>query len=190
MASNEWEIYKDEIELLYVKQNKKLSELEAHMSSKGFRKTKSQYERQFKKWGLRKNATLPRKIDWGFVGRRVEKRKRVDQKESELVVDDGDPWPPAKVRRMLYGSAFVSTQSRFSRPGVPSPTTPEGIVVRTPRSPSSRRSFDPFNVSMRLTWSPSLPWLRFCRMMQPELEQESALLALTSQPSWGLGICF
>jgi hypothetical protein len=39
MASNEWEIHKDEIELLYVTQNKKLSELEEHMSSKGFRKT-------------------------------------------------------------------------------------------------------------------------------------------------------
>ncbi|KAL3495808.1 Clr5 domain-containing protein [Aspergillus germanicus] len=54
MASTEWEIHKDEIELLYVLQNKKLSELAAHMSSKGFRKTKSQYERQLKKRGLRK----------------------------------------------------------------------------------------------------------------------------------------
>jgi hypothetical protein len=60
---------------------------------------------------------LPRRIDWKFVGRRVEKRKRVDGKESELVVDDGEPWPPAKLRRMLYGKAFVPTHSRFLKPG-------------------------------------------------------------------------
>jgi hypothetical protein len=81
------------------------------------RNRKSQYERQFKKWGFRKNKTLPRKIDWEFVGRRVDKRKRIGGKDSELVVDNGDPWPPAKLRRTLYGQAFVPTHSRFSRPG-------------------------------------------------------------------------
>ncbi|KAL3470115.1 ankyrin repeat-containing domain protein [Aspergillus californicus] len=188
MANNEWEVHRDEIELLYVQQNMTLSSLIEHMSSKGFRKTKGQYERQFGKWGFRKNGTLGRKIDWGFVGWKVDKRKRLEGKDSELVVDDGPPWPPAKLRKMLHGKVFVSTYNRFLMVGVPSPPTPGGILVRTPRSPSSQRLFDPFPASMRLVWSQSLPWLRFCTMMQPEHEQDSALLAPTGQPSWALGI--
>ncbi|BCS29268.1 uncharacterized protein APUU_70838S [Aspergillus puulaauensis] len=188
MANNEWEIHKDEIELLYIQQNKKLSELTEHMSSKGFSKTKGQYERQFAKWGFRKNSTLGRKIDGEWVGWRVDKRKRLEGKDSELVVDDGAVWPAPKLRKMLQGKVFVSTYNRLSRAGEPSPPTPEGLQVRTPRSPSSQRLFDPFPASTRFLWSQSLPWLRFCTLMQPELEQESALLAPTGQPSWALGI--
>ncbi|KAL4875007.1 ankyrin repeat-containing domain protein [Aspergillus karnatakaensis] len=190
MANNEWEMHKDEIKLLYILQNKKLSELIEHMSNKGFRKTKGQYERQFAKWGFRKNSTLGRKIDLGWVGWKVDKRKRLEGKDSELVVDNGVVWPPTKLRKTLQGKGFVSTYDRFSMAAVPSPPTPEGLHVRTPRSfsPSSQRFFDPFPASMCLIWSQSLPWLRFCTFVQPEPEQDSALLAPIGQPSWALGM--
>lgn len=40
----------------------------------------------------------------------------------------------------------------------PSPDTPEGVVVCTPVTPG-----------MNLAWNPSLPWLRFARLLQPEM---------------------
>lgn len=45
-----------------------------------FHNSAGQYERQFKKWGFRKNLTGE---EWTTVSRRIDKRKR-DGKETEL----------------------------------------------------------------------------------------------------------
>ncbi|KAL4878099.1 ankyrin repeat-containing domain protein [Aspergillus karnatakaensis] len=182
MAENEWEIHKTEIESLYIDGKKTLAQVKDHMWAKGFRKSKSQYERQFKKWGLQKYQKLPSTPECMFIARRVEKRKRVDGKESEVIVHN-EPYPPEKIRKLQYSKAYISAIEKFSIP-VPFPPTPEGILVRTPASPMSRGWFDPFAGFMRLTWSTSLPWLRFCKLVQPETYQESNLLSPASRPPW------
>lgn len=40
----------------------------------------------------------------------------------------------------------------------PSPDTPEGVTVCTP-----------VTSGMNLAWNPSLPWLRFARLLKPEM---------------------
>lgn len=57
------------------------------------------------KWGFGKNQT--RAGDWKFIGRRTEKRKRNDEKESEVHVG-GVQSRPQKFRKAKYREAFVS----------------------------------------------------------------------------------
>ncbi|KAL3444369.1 ankyrin repeat-containing domain protein [Aspergillus insuetus] len=86
--TSKWEERKAEIEHLYLENDMKLSELMEYMSQgRGFNKTKSQYERQLRKWGFQKNQYLPRDFDWNFVGKRIEKRKQLQGKESELLIN-------------------------------------------------------------------------------------------------------
>ncbi|KAJ0416235.1 ankyrin repeat-containing domain protein [Aspergillus carlsbadensis] len=160
MATMEWEEHKVEIQHLYLEEDMKLLELMQHMTeNRGFKKTKSQYERQLKKWKFQKKEYLPRGFDWDFVGKRVEKRKRLQGKESELFVN-GELYPPEKLRKALYGKkAFVSKTHNFS--GIPSPKTPEGIELRTPSSLITHSFAETWLTNPRLTWNESLPWLRF-----------------------------
>ncbi|BCR87528.1 Clr5 domain-containing protein [Aspergillus chevalieri] len=85
MAGAEWEPFKLETERLYCYENKTLRQVKDYMASKyDFDKSIQQYQRQLAKWGFRKNPTRPG--DWEFIGRRTEKRKRNDDKESEVHV--------------------------------------------------------------------------------------------------------
>lgn len=68
---------------------------------------KSQYEKYFKRWGLRKNHSLT-STEGKFIGRRIDKRKREHQKESEVYVD-GVQYPPSKLKKSRYNKTFVST---------------------------------------------------------------------------------
>ncbi|GKZ27378.1 hypothetical protein AbraCBS73388_004485 [Aspergillus brasiliensis] len=74
-----------------------------------FNKTKSQYERQLRRWGLRKYQA--RQTDGRFIGRRIDKRKRESNKDSEVFID-GIQQPLQKVRRERYRKAFLSTVDR------------------------------------------------------------------------------
>ena len=65
-----------------------------------------QYQRQLKKWGLRKNHTRPG--DWEFIGKRTEKRNRIDNKESEVHVGEIE-FRPEKIKKEKYRAAHVST---------------------------------------------------------------------------------
>lgn len=56
---------------------------------------------------------MPRTVNWEFIAKRVEKRKRLQGKESEVVIDE-ETIPPEKVRKLQYSKAFVSTADRFS----------------------------------------------------------------------------
>lgn len=70
-----------------------------------------QYQRQLAKWGFRKNPTRPG--DWEFIGRRTEKRKRNDDKESEVHVC-GVELRPEKIKKEKYREAYVSTMDIFA----------------------------------------------------------------------------
>ncbi|OJJ82971.1 uncharacterized protein ASPGLDRAFT_129119 [Aspergillus glaucus CBS 516.65] len=162
MAGEEWEPFKPEIERLYCYENKTLRQVKDYMASMyDFDKSPSQYQRQLAKWGLSKNQT--RVADWEFIGRRTEKRKRNDEKESEVHIG-GIQLRPQKIRKAKYREAFVSTMDIYIANSLqaPSPATPEGVVVCTPVSPG-----------MRLKWNASLPWLRFISLLRPEMSQDA-----------------
>ncbi|PYH66340.1 ankyrin [Aspergillus vadensis CBS 113365] len=167
MADAIWESYRPELERLYIHEGQKLSEVREYMRTKyGFDERKSQYEKYFKRWGLRKNHSLT-SAEGKFIGRRVDKRKREYQKESEVYVD-GVQYPPSKLKKSRYNTTFVSTVDNLpnaNRVLAPSPSTPEGIVVCTPATPG-----------MRLIWNHSLPWLQFSKLLEPRRDDNLSSL--------------
>ncbi|KAL4904742.1 Clr5 domain-containing protein [Aspergillus multicolor] len=176
MANDKWEDHKSDIERLYIDEDKTLRDVMKYMSSKGFPKTKSQLEKQIKKWGFRKNKMLPRGIDWAVIGKRVEKRKRIQGKETEVVID-GELYPPEKLRKAQYGKAFVSTYDKLSSAlDAPSPATPDGVVFQTPSSPHSDVPFQQHFAGLRPIRSPSVPWLRFAGIMRGQNQAHAASL--------------
>ncbi|KAL2827881.1 ankyrin repeat-containing domain protein [Aspergillus pseudoustus] len=188
MADNDWEARKAEIERLYIGEKMPLPKLIKYMAGQGFSKTKAQYTRQFRKWGFSRYQKLPRGVDWGFIDRRRDRRKRLQGKESELVLH-GIRYSPEKLRKILYNKAHTSTFDRFSGAVDASPPTPEGIMVRTPgsASPAVGSPFDTFSALMhQLTWMPSLPWLRFRKLLQSEIDQGSTRLSLLLPSSQSL----
>ncbi|KAE8377570.1 ankyrin repeat-containing domain protein [Aspergillus bertholletiae] len=158
MTDAEWEPFKPDIERLYCHEKNTLHEVMEYMKSKyAFEKSKGQYQRQLKKWGLRKSLQSST-INWPFIGRRIEKRKIHQQKDSEVHIN-GVQIPPSKLKRAKYRESFTTSEVAFS--GAPSPNTPEGIIVCTPAAPG-----------MDLAWNPSLPWLRFAKLLRPGIEPD------------------
>ncbi|KAL2783401.1 ankyrin repeat-containing domain protein [Aspergillus keveii] len=172
MDDSVWESYKPELHRLYIRQSLKLSEVIDYMTAKyAFEATKGQYIKYFSRWGFQKNQHISAS-DGVFIGRRIEKRKRQFDKESEVHIH-GKEYAARKVQKAPYGKAYVSAVDGLRVPGAPSPDTPEGIVVCTPASPG-----------MRLNFNKSLPWLRFSRLLQPgrveDLPSPTARLAVSS----------
>ncbi|KAL4779059.1 ankyrin repeat-containing domain protein [Aspergillus varians] len=206
MASTDWEQYKDEIEQLYVRENKSLRQVQDSMAEKGFHKTwmfrsiiESQYETQFAKWNLREDKE-PGATDLESFARRVEKRKQIG--ETSEVFANGEQYPPEKLRKVLsepiFGDGLNSTAETFSGPGgeflfenmvvegeeeadeaAPSPNTPEGIIVRTPKPPKASATLEGPSKSLPSVWSPSLPWARFYNLLQSRLDRDQAPLHFT-----------
>ncbi|KAI9367451.1 hypothetical protein BJX61DRAFT_551441 [Aspergillus egyptiacus] len=172
MDDSVWGLYKPDLHRLYIQQNKTLAQVMEYMAAKySFEETKAQYVKHFKQWGFQKNQKLS-ESDGIFIGRRINKRKQMFDKESEVHVN-GTEYAPRKLQKAPYGKAYVSTIDGLRVPGAPSPDTPEGIVVCTPASPG-----------MRLNWNESLPWLRFSKLLQPGqsegLPSPVSALAVTS----------
>ncbi|KAK1144989.1 hypothetical protein N8T08_004704 [Aspergillus melleus] len=158
MAHAVWESYRLELERLYIHENQQLPQVMEYMESKyGFSERKSQYEKYFKRWGLRKNQPL--------TERRIDKRKREYQKESEVYIN-GVQYPPNKLKKSRYNKTFVPTVE--SLPGADSPKTPEGIVVCTPTSSG-----------VQLLWNQSLPWLQFSKLLKPGTNNDLPSLQFT-----------
>ncbi|KUL87456.1 hypothetical protein ZTR_04547 [Talaromyces verruculosus] len=76
--------------------------------------------------------------------------------EKSEVHINGVQLPPRKLKRAKYREGFTTSEAVFS--GVPSPDTPEGVVVCTPATPG-----------MDLAWNSSLPWLRFAKLLRPQM---------------------
>ncbi|KAJ0422520.1 ankyrin repeat-containing domain protein [Aspergillus carlsbadensis] len=183
MSSHEWDVHKAELKRRWLDENMKLPELIEHMARKGFSRKAKQYSAQFKKWNWTKyKPSLPPSIDQAFIVTRVEKRKREEGKDSEVIIY-GEICPPEKLKKMKYGKGFVSTSDKLAARAAPAPTTPPGIIIRTPEPFDSTPGLD-ITTFMRLRWHPSLPWLRLCRLFQPELGQDSKILSPVSQRSW------
>ncbi|KAJ5898519.1 hypothetical protein N7504_008807 [Penicillium tannophilum] len=152
MTSQQWDLYKSEIERLYIHESKTLAEVMSYMAVQySWHKSKAQYTRKLHGWGLRKRS---QQIDHAWISKRVAKRKR-NGKESEVFVD-GVQIPPAKITKSKYREGYVPMILQHA----PSPKSPEGYLVTTPQSPG-----------MYVSWNSSFPWLRFINFLQSPQDQ-------------------
>lgn len=128
MANRQWDLYKSEIEWLYIHENQKLEDVMSYMEAQHSWKrrqacltricniaadqkySKASYTRQLNKWGLRKHSES-RDDEW--ISKRVAKRKR-DGKESEVFID-GLQLHPQKITKAKYGKGFVSTVLQYGK---------------------------------------------------------------------------
>ncbi|KAI1263222.1 hypothetical protein F5Y18DRAFT_395039 [Xylariaceae sp. FL1019] len=169
MPPNPWEEHKAMIECLYLLENLKLEDVRSRMEEEhGFHKTKSQYEYQLKKWGIRKNRS---REDWRYMTHRV--RKRAGQGKMSNIMLCGMDLSSAKVRREMHRYTAIPTASEFGM-RAPSPQSPGQDIIRvtTPDLPDCHGP-----------WSQNLPWLQFTMLFNFELFQSpemTKLLAIAS----------
>lgn len=120
MADTIWESYRPELERLYIHEGHKLSEVRKYIQTKyGFdersvhsypaaptdtvnliSKEKVTVRKILQAMGPAKNHSLT-SVEGKFIGRRINKRKREYQKESEVYVD-GVQYPPSKLKKSRY----------------------------------------------------------------------------------------
>ncbi|OMP83543.1 hypothetical protein BK809_0004924 [Diplodia seriata] len=108
-----WSSHKEIIRYLYLVKYVTRQDVMSKMEEDyGFRASAGQYERQFKKWGFRKNLTPS---EWQRVSRCTNKRKR-DGKETDLKID-GIQVPPKKVNKAIsrYGQGSAFDNARESK---------------------------------------------------------------------------
>ncbi|KAL3472608.1 ankyrin [Aspergillus californicus] len=189
MANSEWEPFKTSIAQLYLDEDKTLQDVRKTMkNTHNFCKSKGQYQRQLKKWGFEKNEPLPYPDAWeSYIGPKIEKRKRLENKESAVYFDN-EEYPPDKVRKALSGKGYVATHKRFRDDYSPNP--PHGIIVRTPvftrHSPELMVQSPPRY--LRVDCGLSLPWQGFTQMLQAGIDagQSSLSLSAIAPPNWGV----
>ncbi|KAL4789449.1 Clr5 domain-containing protein [Aspergillus venezuelensis] len=109
-----WESLKNDLERLYIIENKTLGEVRAEMASvHNLHKSEQQYTRQFEKWDFRK------------------RKRNLKPEEWDDVYLDGVKLPIKRIKQESYRNAFVSTYDRFDS-NFALPPTPEGMVICTP----------------------------------------------------------
>ncbi|KAF2836920.1 hypothetical protein M501DRAFT_986739 [Patellaria atrata CBS 101060] len=146
-----------------------------------FKASKAQYERQFKRWALRKNITSK---EWKTVGHKIEKRKR-NEKESEVIVD-GIVIPTAKVRKETSRNTFTAMEKYSAA----SARTPEGINIRTPTASVHNTMYHrlPYSIYLnslysRYSISPdNSATLQFPAMLSNKIRVLSNLLSVRKLP--------
>ncbi|EKG17357.1 hypothetical protein MPH_05423 [Macrophomina phaseolina MS6] len=165
--STPWDTQKERLRDLYLVQDLAMKAVMKQMEKNhGFKADAGQYERQFKKWGFRKN--LPRDT-WQFVARRIEKRKR-EGKETEFRID-GIRVPQKKLvkatSRYGEGCTWKKVQHELNEgANNPSPI-PEGLSF-SPQALSPSPAQD-------LNSRPSLPWLEFSKFATTLLQSQPHL---------------
>ncbi|RDL41644.1 uncharacterized protein BP5553_01623 [Venustampulla echinocandica] len=153
--SQDWERFKNVIRALYTAKSHKLEGpdgvIERMESRFGFKRTKAQYERQFKKWGFQKYRT---KEDWKTMNQKIELRKR-NATESNIYCD-GELMSNKKLRKEISRQGYMTSTEQFIRAQEPPPQTPPGFDIRTPTAqPLFRLVFE------------NLPILQFQAKIQP-----------------------
>ncbi|KAI1263328.1 hypothetical protein F5Y18DRAFT_125386 [Xylariaceae sp. FL1019] len=121
---------------------------------------KNHYEYRFKKWDIKKNHT---KEFWRALEHHVRKG---DGRQAEIS-EYGLAFSPSQAQRAMqrYGRD-IPTASEFGRRR-PSPSIPEGAVIRVVTPDSLAGVFD---------WPQALPWFNFSNRVLPALRDTPALL--------------
>ncbi|KAH7047454.1 ankyrin repeat-containing domain protein [Macrophomina phaseolina] len=170
--STPWETQKETLRDLYLVRDLAMKAVMKQMEKNhGFKADAGQYERQFKKWGFRKNLPLD---TWQFVARRIEKRKR-EGKDTEFRID-GIRIPQKKLvkatSRYGEGCTWKKVQHELNEAANNPSPIPEGLSF-SPQALSPSPAQD-------LNSRPSLPWLEFSKFAatllqsQPHLSKELA----------------
>jgi len=129
----QWEVYKEEIKVLYLTKNKSREDVEAAMEENhGFHarfvdhrppmlcvtscaeryNSKAQYIRKFDQWGFKKNSTDG---NWKYIAHKLQKRN-LEGKESDTYVN-GKLVPRKKVKKEVSRHSLLSWQI-MSIPGM------------------------------------------------------------------------
>lgn len=150
----EWEVYKEEIKVLYLTKNKSREDVKTAMEENhGFHASKAQYIRKFDQWGFKKNSTDG---NWKYIAHKLQK-KDLEGKESDTYVN-GKLMPRKKVKKEVSRHSLLSWQI-MSIPGR-SPTPPGGVEIRTPpREPN-------FFVQYL-----HIPWFEFETLVEPQINR-------------------
>ncbi|KAE8442754.1 hypothetical protein EG329_002894 [Mollisiaceae sp. DMI_Dod_QoI] len=148
----EWQLYKEEIRVLYMEENKTLEEAMATMeTTHGFKASKAQYIRKLDKWGLKKHST---KEKWEYISQKLQKRK-LEGKESDTFIN-GKLVPLKKVKKETSRHALPSWQI-MGNTGQ-SPLSLIGIEIRTP--PHEHVFFVEYL---------HIPWFEFETLVEPQI---------------------
>ncbi|KAI0858280.1 ankyrin repeat-containing domain protein [Xylaria cubensis] len=133
-TQDEWDVFKDQISMLYIKENRQLEGcegvIEVMQKRHNFNATKAQYEYRLKKWGLRKYAKGVPDKDWQIMLYKFESRRSKTGKEPQ-VCRFGQPINPGVIKNR----GFMKYTERNALEQGPSPQTPPGFSINTP-SPS------------------------------------------------------
>ncbi|RYP44338.1 hypothetical protein DL768_009197 [Monosporascus sp. mg162] len=172
-SDDEWDLHKDEIRKLFIEEDRKLSDVVILMTQQhGFRRTKAQYERVLKRWGMKKYDT---KEDWLFVAERVKERKAQGRKSHVEV--RGASVPISKVKRQISRYEYLLTP--FRRPASNWNMTHPYIRVYTP--PPSTEAIptalvapfyypdsiaEPVSSDMFINWAELTPWHQFMHFIR------------------------
>ncbi|KAF7563400.1 hypothetical protein G7046_g743 [Stylonectria norvegica] len=144
-----WDAHKEQIQHLYLNQDKTLAEVMQHMAhTSQFYATKAQYVRRLKHWNVEKNSTSKK---WELAAELVRKRKAEGKQASQLLID-GKPIPLKKMKKEL-GRHHIYPWNRRGTPDMDK-AADEGVVARTPPAVISLCH------NMRNIMFHSSPWLQ------------------------------
>ncbi|KAF1973839.1 hypothetical protein BU23DRAFT_639062 [Bimuria novae-zelandiae CBS 107.79] len=157
---DEWELVKDDILRLYDKH--KLSEVIAFVSDRGFRRTKSKYERRLKNWrnspqtdtdGMRTNITAP---EWKYIIQQRQQREK--EGKSSVVIVCGFHVPESRIKKQGRIHAYETALERYAQNRGHTPTD---IIVSTPPA----RSVSPMpmqqSTDSTVLYFDRTPWRQF-----------------------------
>ncbi|KAF1850372.1 ankyrin [Cucurbitaria berberidis CBS 394.84] len=131
---DEWDLHRDDIVQLYINEDRPQAEVMNEPAARGFRRTKAQWERKLKKWGLAKNAT---KDEWKFIVGRL--REREAQNKLSSVIVRGITLPESRIKKQRRIHDHHTTFERIARDLKPLNRlpTPPGVSISTPKPPQS-----------------------------------------------------
>ncbi|KAK2609177.1 hypothetical protein QQS21_002259 [Conoideocrella luteorostrata] len=159
MPKFDWDKYKDEIERLYITENRSLSDVMSILkSSRNFNPSKAQYQRKLEDWNFRKHLTAKK---WAAIAYKVEKKSQNGRKSVNVYIN-GTLCPSPKVRKETARQGFMSTASRAFAPKGRSFTEGlEGLFVTSNQTSVAAGQGIPYNqgTSLRISSSRLPDWV-------------------------------
>ncbi|KAI0443018.1 hypothetical protein F4803DRAFT_341135 [Xylaria telfairii] len=147
MASNHWDRHKTTIIHLFLLERMQYGQIASYMKEKHeFDRSESAYEKQLRKWGVRKNL---RRKDWEYIGHHINKRERKNKKSEVFYF--GTLLPAPKVHKETQRYADIPSAREYGK--IPlSPETPSGAIIRIQTPPA---------IELEVAWPTTLPWFDF-----------------------------
>ncbi|KAH7392105.1 hypothetical protein DE146DRAFT_766218 [Phaeosphaeria sp. MPI-PUGE-AT-0046c] len=151
----EWARQKEAIIEAYINEDKSLKEVIHIMTNRGFQRTKPQYERTFRQWGVSKNV---REEEWRFIFDRMEQRQRTHRTSKvyvrgNFITDSKLKNQKRKLRQTIFDRclADIGLLSRAKTPpGIEIFTPPSSPVRKVEHSGSTTTKLNPENTTMNL----------------------------------------